>query len=1427
MTVYGGGSSNSNVLNWEDKADNTDLEGGATYDMGLISAFVSFQDQSGGAATATVSDEDIFRGPENFDGDSSLRLFGPGGDGSAADDTIKATIDFSANSGSNLSDNVSDVAFRINDLDIGTNSDQHIDIVTITAFDASGNEVAVTLTPTSSMSQNGNTVIGNDEHFLPTDSEASLLVNIDGPVSKIVIEYANGDVTDQQVNVSNITYDTLPADTSNDIVDGTDGDDTMLVGFVDADNDTIDGADGDDDIIAGYDGDDSIQGGEGNDVIYGGNVPGQPTVSARESFNWSDVPDPDDGGQIDKSDDFEPTFTQNTGSVDVTYTQLNNLNIETDFEDDDQNITGIDGGSETVDNNSALESQTENDGETATYQLEFSEEVANIDFRVNDVDNDSVLQILAFDANGNPVEVSISGAGSDVTLSDEDGVAGNDTITSDGGNSSNAGADHSALVEIAGPVAKIQIIHTNDGGDSSHATVTDVFFDTIVAGGTGGNDTIDGGAGDDDIFGQDGDDVLSGGTGTNELFGGAGDDVFIGGDGADSFQGGADQDNLDYSNSDAAVNVNLTTGDLSGGDADNDTIVGGIDGVIGSDFDDTLVGFDQQGTSVPDVFTNELFGGAGDDVIEGKGGDDLLEGGDDNDTITGGDGADIINAGADRDLIIGGTDGDVIDGGSDGDDFDTLDLTGQGPFRVINQVVDGNGNGTNGTIEFLDAGGVPTGASFTFTEIEEILGDRVAGPVDGTAGDDVITPTSGAGGGVFVDAQGDSVDGIDGDDDIINGFAGDDTIDGGVGADEIFAGADADTILLGDGEFDGDVIEGGEGGDDNDTLDTTDVVEGVNVTFDGNESGEVEGDTSGDEATFSEIETIETGAGDDVVDGSVTTGGIDVSTGAGNDTIIGGTGDDTVDGGDDDDTITTGDGSDSVEGGDGNDTIDTRGPNSGGLTPAVDLGEPFTANDADPFNDRDVVDGGDGDDTILTGDDADTITGGDGNDFIDGGIDADSIDGGDGDDTIIGGEGSDIIDGGEGDDTIFAALDPSFPDALNIPDDIDPILNNGDDTVFGGAGNDTVYGDDDNDIIFGGADNDVLFGGIDDDELFGGTGNDILDGGDFSDTLDGGDGNDTLDGGRDDDDIIVGAGDIAFGGHGDDVFTIDASANDASGTGPTGVTIVGGETGEANQPDNADTDNDNFPGAPNAFGDVLDLSGLVASGQLSPGDINFTDPSRENGNFQYTNDDGDLVTVNFSEIENVIVCFTRGTMIVTDQGEKKIEDLKVGDMVLTKDNGLQEMKWIGSRTVPAQGNFAPIMIKAGALANDRDLMVSPQHRMVVEGWQSELLFGEREVLAAAKHLVNNDTIYVNEGGEVEYFHMLFDHHEIVFANGAASESFHPGEVGINALTDEARDEIFTLFPELRDDATSYGPAARTSLKGHEAKVLSKNPDFLS
>jgi len=183
------------------------------------------------------------------------------------------------------------------------------------------------------------------------------------------------------------------------------------------------------------------------------------------------------------------------------------------------------------------------------------------------------------------------------------------------------------------------------------------------------------------------------------------------------------------------------------------------------------------------------------------------------------------------------------------------------------------------------------------------------------------------------------------------------------------------------------------------------------------------------------------------------------------------------------------------------------------------------------------------------------------------------------------------------------------------------------------------------------------------------------------------------------------------------------------------------------------------------------------------------------------------------------VCFAAGTMIRTETGEKLIETLRIGDRIMTKDRGAQELRWVGSRTVAAKGKFAPIMIKQGTMGNEHDLKVSPQHRMLVEGWKAELLYGEVEVLVAAKHLINDDTIFALEGGEVEYFHILFDRHEIVYANGAASESFHPGEIGMGSIAEEAREEIFLLFPELRIDASNYGKVARTSLKAFEAALL--------
>ncbi|NDW44131.1 Hint domain-containing protein [Ruegeria sp. PrR005] len=186
---------------------------------------------------------------------------------------------------------------------------------------------------------------------------------------------------------------------------------------------------------------------------------------------------------------------------------------------------------------------------------------------------------------------------------------------------------------------------------------------------------------------------------------------------------------------------------------------------------------------------------------------------------------------------------------------------------------------------------------------------------------------------------------------------------------------------------------------------------------------------------------------------------------------------------------------------------------------------------------------------------------------------------------------------------------------------------------------------------------------------------------------------------------------------------------------------------------------------------------------------------------------------------NLVTCFTLGTLIDTARGPRMIDDLVPGDLIRTLDHGPQPLRWIGRTTVRATGAFAPVLIRAGALDNRRDLMVSPQHRMLIEGWRAELFTGHHQALVAAKHLVDARDILFAPGGEVTYVHMLFDRHEIVWAEGCATESFHPGQTGWNALETEARHEILTLFPELaRLGLNSYGPLVRPAIRQHEAML---------
>ncbi len=507
-------------------------------------------------------------------------------------------------------------------------------------------------------------------------------------------------------------------------------------------------------------------------------------------------------------------------------------------------------------------------------------------------------------------------------------------------------------------------------------------------------------------------------------------------------------------------------------------------------------------------------------------------------------------------------------------------------------------------------------------------------------------------------------------------------------------------------------------------------------------------------------DTVLAGLGDDLVFG-----------GAGNDRIDGGPGNDTLFGDAGNDTIIGGNGRDLAYGGDGNDVIDTSG---GGAAPLPDVDYPgLYPADSNPTNDLDTVYGGAGDDTIRTGDDADLIYGGSGNDSIDGGIDNDTIDGGAGDDTIIGGEGADLITAGDGNDLVYGGLPSGVLDGLNIPDATDLRPHNNIDTLYGGAGDDTIYGMDDNDRLFGGAGNDVLYGGVDNDAMFGDAGNDTLVGGEGSDNMSGGDDRDTF---------------------------IVNNASDG-----TGDVIDGNEGG------------DDF--------DTLDLSG---SGPLR---VNYDPSNPENGTVNFLDSDGNITgSLVFTNIENVIPCFTPGTMIATPRGEVPVESLRPGDRVITRDNGIQEIRWTGAKAISwrdltVNPHLKPILVRQGSLGNglpERDMMVSPNHRLLVSNDRTALYFDEHEVLVAAKHLVAGKGVHEVDSIGTTYLHFMFDRHEVVLSNGAWTESFQPGDYTLKGMGNAQRNEIFELFPELKSDEglESYA-AARRTLKKHEARLLMK------
>lgn len=198
-----------------------------------------------------------------------------------------------------------------------------------------------------------------------------------------------------------------------------------------------------------------------------------------------------------------------------------------------------------------------------------------------------------------------------------------------------------------------------------------------------------------------------------------------------------------------------------------------------------------------------------------------------------------------------------------------------------------------------------------------------------------------------------------------------------------------------------------------------------------------------------------------------------------------------------------------------------------------------------------------------------------------------------------------------------------------------------------------------------------------------------------------------------------------------------------------------------------------------------------------------------------------------NDVTITTLCFTSGTMISTPDGERKVETLRPGDLVVTRDHGPQMLRWLGMRTMKvadlaAKPKIRPVRIRAGALGHNapaRDLVVSPQHRILLQSKIVQRVFDEPQILTAAKNLLDLPGVEVAEDlTQVTYIHLLFDRHELVMADGAWSESLYLGKQAKLNLTRAQKEEIEAIFPGLLNEETPYAPA-RSFAKGAPTRKL--------
>ena len=590
-------------------------------------------------------------------------------------------------------------------------------------------------------------------------------------------------------------------------------------------------------------------------------------------------------------------------------------------------------------------------------------------------------------------------------------------------------------------------------------------------------------------------------------------------------------------------------------------------------------------------------------------------------------------------------------------------------------------------------------------------------------------------------------------------------------------------------------------------------------------------------ATDAGNDTLDGGAGNDTIYGD---GGNDsLSGGADNDSLSGGSGDDRIEGGTGHDTIAGGTGNDAMSGGDDADlfvmeddfgtdkiaggeggkdydvvTFDalskgvsvtytgaeagtaTEGPNSVSFTEIEKLVLTNSSDYVDASIGGVAVDTGAGDDTIKVGDGAYNIDAGTGNDRIirEAGTTADDansvIDAGDGIDTYVAGSG---LGADHTVDLAASRLDHAGNDRGDLLNFENVALENSAASVKGDSK--------DNTITARGTQDNSLSGGDGDDSIDGGGGNDNLHGDAGRDTLIGGDGNDTLDGGQGDDQLT--------GGDGDDVFVYSGGHD----------TITDFNAGNTGPLDDDDTTNNDFIDLSGYYDKIFDLrADYEDNGILDQSNFETTDYTY-NSKFE----DGSLKFIgvqaqHFTYDNTGVVCFGKGTAIRTPRGDVLVEDLRVGDLVTTMDNGPQKIRWINTRSYDAEqmqkgSHLHPVLIKRGTFGAERDLLVSQQHGVLVG--QSGDSF------ARAKHLADAAKgVRIAKGKKtVTYVHLMFDDHQVIFAENVPSESFYPGPMALTQMSKPHRAAFSKVLPALgtgrvsrEEVAKVYGPTARVFLK---------------